>query len=264
MENMDFMTVMRKMTDIKKEKTDYYDSNIYAKIDDVDMYEEADGTMALGVKDRNVLRVSFASNNPETLADVLSRFPSFSGIEVICPEINEKTKSAILSAGYRQKFIYLRGINKNLAETLEEVGRGKYSDVNINDYVQEASVADAEDIYSYIHDVFDDLGDHLETYDEVVEDIKNGRYHINRTDGSLNAIVKSIIEGRKVNMEYIANRGPSVLAHSLYLYALREAAEQGVNVAYNWIREDNDRSIAFHSRFGIVQDGIRNYVFQKE
>ena len=263
MVNMDFLTVMRKMTDIKKEKTGYFDSNIYSKLDNIEMFEEKEGAMALGVRDRNILRVYFASNNADALSDVLSVFPS-SGIEIICPAINESTKAAVLSSGYQEKYIYLRGLNKNITESLQSVSQGKYADIDINDYVQCASIEDAEDIYRYIHDVFDELADHLETYEEVIEDIKNGYYHINRTDGSLNAIVKSIIEGKKVNMEYIANRGPSVLAHSLYLFALEEAVNKGVNVAYNWIRENNDRSLAFHRRFGIEQDGVRNYVFQKE
>lgn len=264
MANMDFLTVMRKMTEIKKGKSDYYDSNIYAGLNNIELFEEAEGTLAFASRDRDVLRVYFASNNAETLGAVLQKFPSAAGIEIVGTSINETTKSVLLSSGFQEKYVYLRGMNRNLIESLHSGIPDKFSGIDLKEYVQQASLDDAEDIYDYIHDVFDELADHLQTIEEVKEDINNGYYLVNKTEGHLNTIVKSVIQGKKVYMEYAANRGPSVLAHSLYLSALEEAVSMGINVAYNWMRDDNYRSLAFCSRFGIVPDGMKNFVFQKE
>lgn len=261
--SFDVSLIMRRMTEIKRNKNDYYDANIFSLPNAITQYEDNDHAIAFSVKDRDIIRIYFAANDSEQLTSILTKFPVHSGIEIISKTINKETEEAIRKSGFIKENVYLRGMNNNLRELLHKNIPEKYQNVDVTQYAQPATPEDADDIYEYIHDVFDPLMDHLQTREEVLCDINNGTYLIYRDDGYLTTICKYVIQGKRVYMEYAANRGESINMHSLYLAGLEDAVKKGINVACNWVREDNARSLAFCKRFGIVPDGTSNYIFIK-
>ena len=59
------------------------------------------------------------------------------------------------------------------------------------------------------------------------------------------------------------NVGESERMHALYFKVLQDAVDDGINYAYTWMRTDNTRAHAFAGRYGLVDDKMRNFVFEK-
>lgn len=263
MSTADSSVIMKRMTEIRRAKTGFFASNIYKMPEAAVQLENEEHAFAYMTNDRNVQRVFYAANDADALERVLGRFPEGSGIEIIDRELGESLETVLQACGYRRIYTYLRGKNASLKETLYDSIPSRFDGIDLSAYGRAAVPEDAENIYEYIHDVFDELADHLQTKDEVEDDIANGRYLVDYTGDTLTTIVKYDIQGKKVHMEYAANRGESAAGHALYLRGLENAVAAGVNVAYNWVRDNNFRSLNFCRRYGIVPDGTKNFVFQK-
>ena len=256
--------ILDKITEIRKNKADFYMSNVFKVPDSiVDFYEDENG-IAFLINDKDVYRAYFACNKASSLQKLLSKMPTHTGVEIIGKSLDSITKEALEKSGYSNFTTYLRACNTNLKETFDKNIPDKFKNVDYRAYVQNATLKEMEQIYELLYGTFTPLTSHLQNEEELKEDIKNNKVRISIEDTKVIAILTYDQKGKKLYMEHAINQGRSILMHSLYFSVLEDAVIDGVNFVYTWMREDNDRVLAFAKRYGIVPDGIKNYVYIKD
>ena len=152
----------------------------------------------------------------------------------------------------------------NLKEDVYKNIPDKYKDVNIWDIIQYAERKHAQDIYDMLYDTFDPFTSHLPTLDQSVVDIEHRNVVVVTEEDHVAGFIIFKVIGKKVYIEQIINRGKSVYMHALYMGVLEKAMADGINSAYTWVKEDNERACALMRRFGYRWEGIKNFAYRKE
>lgn len=262
--NMKSNDIFTKISSIKRGKKDYYDSNIFFVPEEIDKVVANEHAIVYAWNDKGVERVYFAANDPEALRPLLEEMPPESGIEMIGKQLNHETEAVILDAGYRLFETYDRASIYNLKEDVYKNIPDKYKDVNIWDIIQYAERKHAQDIYDMLYDTFDPFTSHLPTLDQIVVDIEHRNVVVVIENGHVAGFIIFKVIGRKVYIEQIINRGRSVYMHALYMGVLEKAMADGINIAYTWVKEGNERAYALMRRFNYQWEGIKNFAYRKE
>lgn len=256
--------IRTKISELKKKKTGYFDSNIFTmpqEFEDVIIGEDA---VVYVFNDKGVKRVYFAACDPKALQAVLAKLPSGSGIEMIGKGIKDETKAAIEEAGFELFETYLRATIPNMKEDIYKNIPDKFKGVDCWGNIQYAEPRHAQEIYDLLYSTFDPFTSHLQSMEELMEDIEQKQFVVATEDDHVFGLMSYEYQGKKLYMEHAINRGPSVYMHSLYFALLEKAIEDGINVAYTWMRIDNDRILAFANRYGYVLEDIRSFAFRKK
>ena len=259
----DYKNILQLASQFRRERTGYYCSNIFSVPETIKRYEKADGAAAFSIDDKGVERVYFAANSPSDLESVLSRFDDGAGIEILGKGLDEETEHALDRAGFKPFAVYLRATIFNMKEDIYKNLPEKYRDVNCQDYREVATQDNLEDIYDLLYSTFKPLTSHLQDREELKQQISENRFIISRTEGKVTGLLSYEYQGRKLYMEHMINKGPSINMHAMYMPVLEKAIEDGINTAYTWMRVDNERAHAFARHYGYVLEDVRNYVFQK-
>lgn len=261
---MSNINVFKEASQLRRNKTDFFVSNIYCNPDRIDQIEQNDNALAYGYDDKGVFRVYFAANDADALCDILKKFPKSSGIEIIGAELDERLEKALDDAEFESFAVYLRATIHNMKEDIYKNLPEKYQDVDCWSYVQYAEPEHAQEIYDMLYGTFKPLTSHLQNMDELLEDIKNKQVVVALEDGHVLGFMTYEYQGKKLYMEHAINNGPSILMHAIYMALLEKALEDGINVTYTWMRDDNSRVLAFARRYGYEIDNVKNFVFEKK
>ena len=256
--------ILNRMTEIRKQKQDFYVSNIFGFHDDIEMVKENECGVAFLIRDRGVDRIYFASNEPESLEELLRDFPAGAGIELIDRSIDARTALHLQRAGYQKLATYLRLTNSRLGQTLYDRIPARLRNVPCERYAGRAASSDTDDIYHLLYETFHPLTSHLQDREMLKAQIEDGRILLVKEKGKLTTLLTYELQGKKLYMEHMINRGDSIYMHALYFTVLQEVLHQGIDVVYTWIRKDNARALAFAGRYGLTPDGVQNYVYVKK
>lgn len=262
--NMKSSDIFSKISLIKRGKRNYYDSNVFSVPEEIDHVIFNEHALVYLWNDKGVRRVYFAANDAEALQPLLKEMPSKSGIEIIGKQLNHETETVILNAGYRLFETYARASIYNLREDVYKNIPDKYKGIDIWDIIQYAERKHAQDIYDLLYDTFDPFTSHLPSLDQILEDIDHRNVVVVIENGHVAGFIIFKVIGRKVYIEQIINRGRSVYMHALYMGVLEKAMADGINIAYTWVKEGNERAYALMRRFNYQWEGIKNFAYRKE
>lgn len=262
--NMKSSDIFSKISSIKLGKKDYYDSNIFFVPEEIDRVIFNEHALVYLWNDKGVRRVYFAANDAEALRPLLEEMPSKSGIEMIGKQLNHETETVILDAGYRLFETYARASIYNLKEDVYKNIPDKYKEIDIWDIIQYAERKHAQDIYDLLYDTFDPFTSHLPSLDQILEDIDRRNVVVVTEDDHVRGFIIFKVIGKKVYIEQIINRGKSVYMHALYMGVLEKAMADGINIAYSWVKEGNERAYALMRRYSYQWEGIKNFAYRKE
>lgn len=260
---VDRKDVLAKVSSIKRGKNNYYDSNIFLVPNNISFSLSNDDALVYVWDDKGVQRVYFAASDPNALKSLLETLPPGTGIEMIGSEVNAETENAITSAGFSLFETYARASIYNLKEDVYKNIPDKYQDVKCWDVIQYAEKDHAEDIYNLLYNTFDPFTSHLPTFEEIRADIEKKNIVDVTEDGHVVAFIMFKIQGKKIYIEQIINQGKSLYMHALYMGILEKAMDDGINMAYTWVREGNDRAYALMRRYGYQWEKIRNFAYRK-
>lgn len=261
---MNSVNVFGEMSKIRKNKTDFFASNIYGNPPKIDMIEQSGNAIAYGYDDKGVFRVYFAGNNADELNLALKKFPKGSSIEILCDEMDERLERILTEAGFGRYAVYLRETIHNIKEDIYKNIPDKYKNIKCWDYIRYAKPEDAKEIYDLLYHFFRPITSHLQNMDELMEEIKKNQVVVALEDDHVVGLIIYKYQGKKIYIEHIINTGPSVFMHALYMALLEKALADGINVAYTWTRDDNSRALALTKRYGYEIDKIKNFVFEKK
>lgn len=256
--------ILRKITEIRKIRGEKLLNNIYSIPDDIEQFYENENGISFLINDKGVNRVYFISNKPESLHELLEDYPEGTGIEIIGRDLDEAMEVALRESGYEPFEIFLRASNTKLIETYDQRIPEKYEGIDCLQYVQNAETKHADEIYNLLWETFTPLVSHLQDKEQLKEQILQERIVVSKENGVLTALLTYEFQGKKLYMEHAVNHGSGILMHSLYFTTLKKAADVGINYVYTWMREDNVRALGFARRYGIVPDGIKNFIYQKK
>lgn len=255
--------VREKVSKLKKEKDGYFDSNIFLLQKEITGVEENEHAVAYIFVDKGVQRVFFAANEPEALTQVLQRMPAGSGIEIVSDSLNDTTAEALRSAGFEDFETYVRATVHDLKNEMYANIPEKFSDVEPAEWFRQATPEDAEQIYEILYDTFSPFTSHLQSMDELMAEIEDGKVVAAPKEGPVEGFITYLYQGKKLYIEQTVNRGQSVYMHSMYISVLQKAVEDGINVAYTWVNVDNPQSNGLIRRYGYKHDNVRNFAFLK-
>lgn len=249
---------------IRKGKKDFFISNIFSVPGEILSIKEEENGIAFLVSDNGVKRAYFSCSEIDSIYALMEDMPKDTGVEIIDRELNSMVSEVLGRIGFEHFATYLRASNKDLVVTYDKNIPDRFQNIKYEEYARLATLEDVDQIYCLLYETFNPLTSHLQNIEELRNDIlrKGVRISVNR--GMVEALLTYKFQGKKLYMEHMVNRGESILMHSLYFPVLKYAVEHNVNYAYTWMRDDNGRALAFAKRYGIIPDGIRNYVFIKK
>ena len=255
--------ILEKAGQIRKSKQDFYFSNLYTLTQDPIVVAETDQAIAFAVQDRDVKRVFFSAASPEALTEVLKQMPEKSGIEIMGRTLDERAKQAILDAGYGLFATYLRATNAKLKDTYSNNIPDRFKGIDLDSYITEPTEEQIDEIRALLYSKFRPLTSHIQTKEELAQQNREKCVLVSVRDGEIVTLLTHFRQGKKLYMEHMINVGESERMHALYFKVLQDAVDDGINYAYTWMRTDNTRAHAFAGRYGLVDDKMRNFVFEK-
>lgn len=261
---MDNRYITKKISSIRRSKDDFFFSNIFTVPKDIEETYENENGIAFVIDDKGVKRAYLAANDVGSIRFLLEKLPVGTGIEIITEEMPSAVADVFKKSKCELFATYLRASNKALIDTLDDNIPKKFKDIDYKKYVQRATLEYLDQIYDLLYETFNPLTSHLQSREELKRDILEGNVNISTENGIVQTVHTYEFIGKKLNLEHLVNKGASVLVHSLYYYTLRRAADMGINYAYTWMRDDNERIWAFTKRYGIIADGVKNFVYVKK
>ena len=242
--------IMREVADIRRKGVPFY-SNIYSfQIETIREFKKSENALAVLVQDRDVKRVLFAACNLGELVDLIKDWPSGTGLDFLSKKDDESIfEDSLKAAGFNPYAIYLKAENNKISDTFPALKSGKYEYDLCEASLSEIKESDADKIIEFLYEMFNPLTSHIEAHKE---------------NGKLMTLLTFDPKPKKLYMEHMLNRGDSKYMHLLYYYVLKKEVEKGITSVDTWIREGNERAFNFVKRYGLVPNGLRNYVFCKE
>ena len=256
--------IRKKVSELKKARDTYYDSNIFTMPDKFENISSNDGAVVYTFDDKGVLRSYFAANDPGALKKLLINLPSQTGIEVIGKTMKSETESAILDSGFELFETYLRATIPDMRNDIYKNLPERFQNVDCWSYIQYAEKKHAQEIYDLLYNTFDPFTSHLQNMEELLEDIEQKQIVVALDEDHVAGLMSYEYQGRKLYMEHAINNGPSIFMHSLYFAILEKAIKDGINVAYTWMRVDNERILRFVNRYGYVLEDTRSFAYRKK
>lgn len=257
-------SIQKKVSELKKSKKDYFDANIFLVPENITRVEESENGIVYIFTDKGVERVYFAANDPEALRELLEKMPEGSGIEIVSDHVDPVTKEAINKAGFRDFESYVRASVTDLKNNIYANIPDKFKDVDCSQWFRQGAPEDAPAIYEILYDTFSPFTSHLQSMEELMQEIENGTVVVAPKEGPIEGFITYLYQGKKLYIEQTVNRGESIYMHSMYLSVLEKAIEDGINLAYTWVREDNPQSNGLIRRYGYKHEKVKNFAFLKE
>ena len=223
-------------------------------------------TIVFGREEGQIYRVFFCTGKLEELSGLLKVFPEHSVVDVITN--NRMSISEVLHqlhiADYEQRNIFERYCISSLGKGIYKELPKEFQNLEASHYGEYAKEEDAAEILQMLKDSFDPKQNHLEDIHVLKEMIRNRQVRIISDQGKIAALITFRMQGRKLYIEHLVNRGQRVYSYSLYLYILEAALSKGIQCVNTWIAEDNLRSQRFAKHFGYEKDGLVDFIWVKE
>lgn len=257
--------IMRKVSDIRKRDAIFY-SNIYAfQIENILDFKESENALAILAQDRDVMRVHFAACDLSDLTELIKEWPSGTGIDFLSKNTEEiALENKLKEAGFGKFAVYLKAENNKIAQTFPELKSDKYEYALCESSLSDVEMKDVDGIIEFLYEMFNPLTSHIEDREELCERIRRGDLVAHKEEGKIVTLLTFNPKRKKLYMEHMLNRGASKYMHMLYYYVLKKELEKGIISVDTWIREGNDRAFNFVKRYGLVPNGLKNFVFCKE
>lgn len=226
---------------------------------------ENERAIAFGYWDGDVYRVYFFAAGEKELSPILSQYPAGSVIELLGKgsPLEETAAKTLEKAGFVRYSRFERYHIKQLKERMYENIPPELRHLSGEQYGRWAEPEDAEAIYQILTDTFDKKESHLCSIEELKEQIRGRRVRVADEKGRISTIVTFLSRGRKLYVEHAVNFGKREKLHCVYLFCLELAISGGINYAYTWVEEKNERSHRLIHRFGYEKDGLSNDIFVK-
>lgn len=257
--------IMGEVADIRRKGVPFY-SNIYSfQIETIREFKKSENALAVLVQDRDVKRVLFAACNLGELVDLIKDWPSGTGLDFLSKKDDESIfEDSLKAAGFNPYAIYLKAENNKISDTFPALKSSKYEYDLCEACLSEIKESDADKIIEFLYEMFNPLTSHIEAKDEICSRIARGDIVAHKENGKFTTLLTFNPKPKKLYMEHMLNRGDSKYMHLLYYYVLKKEVEKGITSVDTWIREGNERAFNFVKRYGLVPNGLRNYVFCKE
>jgi hypothetical protein len=112
-------------------------------------------------------------------------------------------------------------------------------------------------------EVFDRYLDHLPSVEQIREMLLDRRVLVNRINGVIAGFFIFQVRGQRAHLNHWYNppeTGPNA-GLELLIRAYHEMAKRGVKFVHAWVNVTNHRVIRVHHHFGLVPDGLWNYIY---
>lgn len=155
-----------------------------------------------------------------------------------------------------------RLVNADCRSIVENSVVSKYRDDSL---FFTATQRDVPEVNKKLWAVFDSRISRLLNDDELRTFVEKGNLYIHRNSLSvIEAVLQLDVMPKKFYINQVINESGTPVIHSMMLNALSHYVEQGGKYMYSWVEENNIASLKFHSKYGMVHDGIWNLVFTLE
>lgn len=195
-------------------------------------------------------RIYIMANDEELVKEVLKslpcniciNIPSKKGIDAWLPLLGEGGMKQIATYQRYGYVNYRKGNDKNLRFAEKE----------------ELSIIDKE-----LHHFFSPLTGHLPKAEELSKMIDEKQIVVNRdAEGKLNGALCYQIKGKKAELPFWFDRAGDGLALLFNVFYLCHQAD--VRQIVFWVNDVNTNTIAIHKMLGAKEDGLTDYIFNKE
>lgn len=195
-------------------------------------------------------RVYVMANDDELVKEVFKflpynsciNIPSKKGIEAWLPVLREGGMKQIATYQRYSYVNYRKGNDKNLRFAEKE----------------ELSIIEKE-----LHHFFSPLTGHLPNAEELLKMIDEKQIVVNRdAEGNLNGALCYQIKGKKAELPFWFDRAGDGLALLFNVFYLCHQAD--VRQIVFWVNDVNTNTIAIHKMLGAKEDGLIDYIFNKE
>ncbi len=256
--------LIKKFSDIRKRST-HFCTNMYSyQFKDILDLKESKDTITILVQDRDVKRIYFATCDLENMAKFIKEWPSGSGIDYLSRNEEElELESELKNVGFEKYATYLKAENNQISNTLLGLDENKYEYEFCESCVSEINIRDASKIIETLYSVFNPLTSHIEDRNEICERIMRGNIVVHKEFGEIVTLLTFNPKPKKLYMEHMINKSDSKYMHLLYYYVLKKEMEKGITSVDTWIREGNYRAFNFVKRYGLMPNGLKNFVFCK-
>lgn len=228
----------------------------------IEAYFSEDSLVLVDV-DNGVHRIFFYTVNADDLIPVIYEMPDSVGycLEIVSKNRDEY-KELLLKSGFEPLAFMMRMANPDIGELLNSPdGVMRYFNSR---YGIRATREDAHAINDVFWKVFDTRVSHLLSDELLKQVIDNEQVIVERFDNQIKAILQYQKEPRKFYINQIYNRMQREVIHSILIKELQEYYKNGGKYLYAWVQEDNLSSVKFHSKYGMVHDGLWNIVYVRE
>ena len=202
--------------------------------------------------DRDFQHVLFAAASPTALGRLLQSCPcGIYSLDYVTKSFSQEWEDAFQRNRFTRRATYQR-----IASALPKFPSVKGS-------TEFAREDEAENLYQRLPAVFDRYMDHLASLEEMREMIRDHRVLVNRMNGTIAGLFIFQIHGQRAHLNHWWNSmevGPHA-GLELLIRAYNEMALRGVKLVHAWVNETNHRVIRIHRHFGLVPDGLWNYVY---
>lgn len=191
------------------------------------------------------VRGYFAGVDGESIAEVLQMLPKGTVVEYLFREENDM-KQCFENGSLDEYACYIRQtcIYAENPYHMPETGNQKLLqesyDPDFGEYPQEA---DVEELYQLMKDTFDPICDDMFTRERWKEIIDNKECLIGRHNNKIVSVYVWRLEGKKMYINIMINRGPANYRYNLERYVFEQIWEAGVRCTYVWCNVKNERAV---------------------
>lgn len=241
--------------------TNYYYS--YNTSDcEFDVWQEK-GAIVFCIRENDVYRAFFYTNDKNTLIELLKKLPKDTVIDYLSKD-EEDQAEWMNEAGFDLYNVLSRMSNGDLktvpkAQTKREKILEELYDPSFGEF---ATLDDCDEILSLLYEVFDYRVSRLPSKEELQEMILKNWVLLYRLDNKIISFLIYKIEGKKYYGYQIYNEGTADITYNLERRALQYAIENyGVTSSYAWVEIRNKGA---NKRVGATADGLLDYIYVKQ
>ncbi|MBP5260531.1 MAG: hypothetical protein J6Z43_00220 [Clostridiales bacterium] len=218
-----------------------------------------DKAILMIVREELVTRIEFYAERLTDIAGLVSELPSGEYcLEYIYRGRNEYADK-LMEVGFSPLKTMQRCCNYDIGTTLVSNGLiDRYCP--LEEYVS-MGISELERIKKLLWDTFDTRISHLPNDEELRRSIDQGEFFGCIKDGSLVSLLQRQISNKKFYINQVINRADPVCIHSIMLGELQKYVADGGKYIYAWIASDNEASMKFHQKYGLMPDNMRCDVF---
>lgn len=236
-------------------------TNSYTNYDDKDIKEVYwnDKSLIYTIDEDGVHRLYFYTTDLDGLQVLLSQLSSNQYTMEFMSRGDCIYTSQFDNLGFVKLAEMHRFSNRDCGSVFIDDNVMKYYDESIGNY---AALNDTEDIYGFLHNIFDTRISHLQDRTELKDSICNKEYTIHKnSEGKIDALLQVVIQPKKFYINQAVNCSRKGIIHTMLINRLKQYYNIGGGYVYSWIEKDNTTSIRWHKKFGLSQDGLCNEVY---